>query len=256
MLAAIGLVAASLGVIGFSGPASASPATSSSFPTTMRDCKHGGWADFTGVDFRNQGQCVSWVQHAIVQEDCLPGALADFALTGPTFAAQLGIPLSEFLAATCHGQDFPVSNNSYVVDDSAGTDLVSLASGNTDPFITQPGHIYWIHVQGAWDNGSARQADASYISDDAWVTHADGPGFNSLNLETQINGQFVDWGPYSTTHSYDYWIMGDGNPINMRVFDGNPATNTPNPSWYADNINPVPGDGMPAIVFEYALPTP
>jgi hypothetical protein len=41
----------------------------------------------------------------------------------------------------------------------------------------------------------------------------------------------------------------------MRVFDGDPATNTPNSSWYADNIGPVAGTGMSAIVFEYALPT-
>ncbi len=253
VLAAIGLVAASLGVIGFAGPASAA---TSSFPITKQDCKHGGWADFTEVEFRNQGQCVSWVQHAIAQQDCLPGALADFALTGPTFAAQLGIPLSEFLAAVCHGQDFPVSNASYAVNDPTGTDLLSLASGHTTPYVTQPGHIYWIQVQGAWGNGPVRQADASNISDDGWVTWTDGPGFNPLNLETQINDQFVDWGSYDTNHHYSYWIMGDGNPINMRVFDGDPATNTPNSAWYADNVGPVGGVGMPAIVFEYSLPTP
>jgi hypothetical protein len=243
-------------LIGFAGTASASPATSSSFPTTTQDCKHGGWAAYTGVEFRNQGECVSWVQYAIVHEDCLEGALADFALTGPTYAAQLGIPLAEFLAATCHGQDFPVSNAWYVVNDPAGTDLLSLASGNTTPYVTQTGHIYWIQVQGSWENGPVRHADASYISDDGWVTWADGPAFNPLNLETQINDQFVDWGPYDTNHHYSYWIMGDGNPINMRVFDGDPATNTPNLAWYADNVGPVGDTAMPSIVFEYALPTP
>jgi hypothetical protein len=87
------------------------------------------------------------------------------------------------------------------------------------------------------------------------LTWADGPDFNQLNLETQINDQFVDWGAYDTNHHYAYWIVGDGSPINMRVFDGDPATNTPNASWYADNVGPVAGVGMPAIVFEYALPT-
>ncbi len=256
VLSAIGLMIGSLGLLlGLAVPANALPGTSSTFPITKNDCKHGGWADFTAVAFRNQGQCVSWVQHTIVHEDCLPGALADFAETGPTYAAELGLPLEEFLAAVCHGQDYPVSNAWYVVNDPAGTDLLSLSSGNTVPFLTQPGHIYWIQVQGAWDNGPVRQADASYISDDGWSTWADGPGFNPLNLQTQINDQFVDWGPYSTSHNYSYWITGDGNPINMRVFDGDPATNTPNPSWYADNTGPVEGVGMPAIVFEYALPT-
>lgn len=92
-------------------------------------------------------------------QDCLPVALADFAVTGPTHAAQFGIPLSEFLAAVCHGQDFPLSNAWYVVNDPAGTDLLSLASGNTTPYVTQPGHIYWIQVQGSWDNGPVRHAD-------------------------------------------------------------------------------------------------
>jgi hypothetical protein len=40
----------------------------------------------------------------------------------------------------------------------------------------------------------------------------------------------------------------------LRVFDGDPATNTPNAAWYADNVGPVGGTAMPAIVFEYALP--
>jgi hypothetical protein len=161
----------------------------------------------------------------------------------------------------CRGQDFPVSNNSYVVNDPAGTDLLSLSSGNTAPFVTQPGHIYWIQVQGAWNDGPVRQADASVISDDGWLTWATGPSPDQRNLETQIDGQFVAWAPYAVpfdpTHNYSYWIMGDGNPINMRVFDGDPATNTPNPAWYADNTGPaIGGVSMPAIVFEYALPTP
>lgn len=253
-LSAIGLMLGSLALgLGLAGPASA--ATTSSFPTTTADCRHGGWADVTGIEFRNQGQCIAWVQHTIVREHCLPGALADFAETGPTYAAQLGIPLGEFLAAVCHGQDFPVSNAWYVVDDPAGTDLLSLASGNTTAFVTQPGHIYWIEVQGAWHNGAVRQADASYISDDTWLTWTDGPAFDQRNLETQIDDMFVDWGPYSANHSYSYWIVGDGNPINLRVFDGGPATGIPNPAWYADNTGPVGGSAMPAIVFEYALPT-
>lgn len=238
-------------MLGLVGPASAAPATTSSFPITIDDCMHGGWADYADVGFRNQGQCIRWVQHTVVHNDCLPGALADFAETGPTFAAQLGIPLDEFLAAVCHGQDFPVSNAWYVVNDPAGTDLLSLASGNTTPFITQPGHIYWIQVQGTWMDGPVRATDAEYVSDDGWLTWSD-----SLNLDTQINDQFVDWGPYDGTgHHYAYWVMGDGNPINMRVFDGDPATNTPNPAWYADNTGPVGGTAMPSIVFEYALPT-
>jgi hypothetical protein len=256
VLLAIGLLIGGVGLpLGLAGSASAAPTTSSTFPISRDDCRHGGWADFTGVTFRNQGQCQSWVQHMIVRERCLPAALADFQETGPTYAAQLGIPLERFLLAVCHGQDTPVSNAWYVVNDPAGTDLLSLASGHTTPFLSQPGHIYWVQVQGAWEDGSVRQADAGYISDDDWLTWSDGPSSNPLNLQTQINGEFVDWGPYDTGHHYNYWVAGDGSPITLRVFDGDPATNTPNPARYTDNTGPVAGVGVPAIVFEYTLPT-
>jgi len=92
-------------------------------------------------------------------------------------------------------------------------------------------------------------------SDDDWTTWTDGPDSSPLNLETQINDQFVDWGPYSADHHYSYWITGDGNPINLRVLDGDPDTNAPDPAGYGDNTGPVADTGMPAIVFEYALPT-
>ncbi|WP_108664538.1 hypothetical protein [Euzebya rosea] len=32
-------------------------------PTSKDDCKKGGWAGFNNPTFRNQGQCVSWVNH-------------------------------------------------------------------------------------------------------------------------------------------------------------------------------------------------
>ena len=255
-LGAIALTALSVGlVLGPAAPASARPTTPLSFPTTTADCTHRGWAHFTGVHFRNDGQCVAWVDRYVVRQRCLPAALADFQATGKTYAAELKISLGEFISAVCRGQDFPVSNDSYVVNDPAGTDLVSLSSGNTTPFVTQPGHIYWIEVQGAWNDGLVRQADARFISDNNWGTWSDGPVFHVRNLETQINDKFVNWGPYNTAHNYNYWIVGDGNPINMRVFEGNPATNTPNPALYADNTGPaIGGVAMPAIVFEYALP--
>jgi hypothetical protein len=32
-------------------------------PTKKSDCKKGGWKTFTDPKFRNQGQCVSWLNH-------------------------------------------------------------------------------------------------------------------------------------------------------------------------------------------------
>jgi hypothetical protein len=234
------------------GPASAAPAPPPSFPVTVGECRHGGWGDFPELDFHNQGGCIRWVQAYVVRPHCLEGALADFQETGPTFAEQLGISLGRFIATVCRGQDFPVSNAWYVVDDPAGTNLLSLASGNTAPFVSRPGYVYWIQVQGTWLSGPL-EVDATYVSDDGWVTWADGPAGSALNTQTQIEYRFVDWGPYASDHNYQYWVRGNGTPINMRVFEGNPFFNLPNPALYADNSHPDPGGGMPAIVFEYKL---
>jgi hypothetical protein len=35
-------------------------------PTATDQCKHGGWKSFTSPSFKNQGQCVSWVQHHVL----------------------------------------------------------------------------------------------------------------------------------------------------------------------------------------------
>jgi hypothetical protein len=35
-------------------------------PATKAQCKHGGWKTFTSPSFRNQGQCVSWVEHHVL----------------------------------------------------------------------------------------------------------------------------------------------------------------------------------------------
>ena len=35
-------------------------------PTSKAQCKHGGWKTFTSPSFRNQGQCVSWVEHHVL----------------------------------------------------------------------------------------------------------------------------------------------------------------------------------------------
>jgi hypothetical protein len=35
-------------------------------PTSKAQCKHGGWKTFTSPTFKNQGQCVSWVNHHVL----------------------------------------------------------------------------------------------------------------------------------------------------------------------------------------------
>lgn len=40
------------------------PVTAS--PISKAQCKHGGWKSFTSPSFKNQGQCVSWVEHHVL----------------------------------------------------------------------------------------------------------------------------------------------------------------------------------------------
>jgi hypothetical protein len=57
---AIGVFAGSTGVASAIGP----DVDASNPPATKQDCKKGGWqqhADENGVAFKNQGQCVKWV---------------------------------------------------------------------------------------------------------------------------------------------------------------------------------------------------
>jgi hypothetical protein len=35
-------------------------------PASTNQCKHGGWKAFSSPSFKNQGQCVSWVQHHVL----------------------------------------------------------------------------------------------------------------------------------------------------------------------------------------------
>ena len=35
-------------------------------PTSKDQCKHGGWKSFASPRFKNQGQCVSWVEHHVL----------------------------------------------------------------------------------------------------------------------------------------------------------------------------------------------
>jgi len=35
-------------------------------PASKAQCKHGGWRTFTSPSFKNQGQCVSWVEHHVL----------------------------------------------------------------------------------------------------------------------------------------------------------------------------------------------
>lgn len=118
------------------------------------------------------------------------------------------------------------------------------AEGVTVEEVPLPG-TYRICVSGTWANrGGLDLLDAEYVSQDNWATQSNGlpasDPFSSLgpNLgDVTINGEFVDWGAYSTSHRYcTTTTIGESETLTLAVFDGDPATGTANPDWYADNV--------------------
>ena len=126
---------------------------------------------------------------------------------------------------------------------ASGTlDSADVAGATSEP-APLPG-TYRVCVTGTWTNrGGMDVFDAEYVSQDNWTTVSDGlpagDPFSSLgpNLgDVTVNGAFVDWGTYSTAHRYCTNVtLDEGETVTLAVFDGDPATGTANPDWYADN---------------------
>jgi hypothetical protein len=102
------------------------------------------------------------------------------------------------------------------------------------------GTNYLLVSSGTWQNTNLNAADTEYASVDNWTTVMDGyditPYFlGAGEFDLQVNDAFVNWGSYSTNHSYSYLYAGTGSPVNLGVFDGDSNTNTKNAGWYGDN---------------------
>lgn len=101
------------------------------------------------------------------------------------------------------------------------------------------GVTYLLVSSGTWQN-SLNVADTEYASVDNWSTHMDGydisPWFlGEGEFDLQLNGDFIDWGAYSTEHEYSYLYEGNDSPISFLVFDGDSNTEVANAGWYGDN---------------------
>ncbi len=97
-------------------------------------------------------------------------------------------------------------------------------------------YIYRFDVSGTWANRPGESVDAECTSwQGAKYKNAVNGGYNANLLDVQVDKSFVNWGSCANDHSYTHYVLGTGDPINLRVFDGNVATNTPDPSWYGDN---------------------
>jgi hypothetical protein len=106
---------------------------------------------------------------------------------------------------------------------------------------------------GYWRNtgGTPYQlCDAEYTTyeNENWNPYHDGclgytsgwlAGWTSLGAnfgDLQVNGQFVDWGPFNANHEYTLVFgAGTGSKVNFRIFDGYGETGVQVLSWYSDN---------------------
>jgi len=88
------------------------------------------------------------------------------------------------------------------------------------------------------------------------AAHFDGYNIDPWQLgegefDLQVNQNFVNWGEYSSTHTYTYPYVGADAPVNFRVFDGDsdvPVTVISD--WYGDNSGTLTVDIYgPAIPF-------
>jgi uncharacterized repeat protein (TIGR01451 family) len=121
----------------------------------------------------------------------------------------------------------PIPLADFVVDsaDMDGTDTINLPVGD-----------YLIVVEGTWkDTSKNHWIDAEYLTETEWTSYIDGIGVVGENQkDLQINGQFVNWGPYSNNHDYYYnYEQSTDSSLNFAIYDGNTTGKVAN--WYNDN---------------------
>lgn len=125
-----------------------------------------------------------------------------------------------------------------------GTDVEQLSvpsensTGVTSSTLTG-GLSYIFKVVGTWLNdrsGEPNYVDAEYSTIDDWETQMNGfTGYGEDILDLQVNQSFVDWGTYSTAHTYARGYQPLANEsVNFRIFDGE-VGGEPIDGWYNDN---------------------
>jgi len=116
--------------------------------------------------------------------------------------------------------------------------------GETSNLSLFSGKQYLFEVSGTFSNkNDSEHADAEYVTEDNWLTKADGlwgwPVTDYWNLlDLMVDNDFVDWVEKtpSAPNTYTLNYAGTGSPVNFMVFDGTPETKVINPGWYTDNI--------------------
>jgi len=102
---------------------------------------------------------------------------------------------------------------------------------------TKNGRWQMVTVSGTWTNrpGETVDAECTQFGSFPWINAVIG-GFSSDLLDVQVNEEFISWGQCDASHTYSTWVIGDGTPMNLRVFDGDTNTNVQIPGWFGDNI--------------------
>lgn len=86
----------------------------------------------------------------------------------------------------------------------------------------ETGKMYKLQVSGTADAGAGIEFDAKYSSTygDPWTDLVTGYEVYEFQLlELYVNGSTVDWGLFDSSHEYEHELIGDGNVLELWIYD-------------------------------------
>ncbi len=141
---------------------------------------------------------------------------------------------------TLLGGDFKNQGQCVSYFQKSSKDVSTYSLNSADPagidVNTTAGQVYRVKVSGTWTNRSGEVVDAECTNwnNQGWKNEVNG-GYSSDLLDVQVNQTSINWGKCNDENTYKTWVVGDGQPLNFRVFDGDTTTNIQNPAWFDDN---------------------
>jgi hypothetical protein len=87
------------------------------------------------------------------------------------------------------------------------------------------GWLYRFEVSGTYSAGGSYEADAEYTTLDGWASHSDGALGDPDLLDLKVDGSFVNWGSYSSSHVYKMDHIGTGSTVSFQIYDIDGGTN-------------------------------
>jgi hypothetical protein len=124
---------------------------------------------------------------------------------------------------------------------ASGTIDSAALNGTTAALPTNLAGHFRIDVTGTYTNSNLNVADAEYTSTDGWATHQQGYDIDPWLLgedfgDVQVDGNFVNWGDFSASHTYSHSATLSGS-VNLAVFDGDSDAEPKEKEagWYGDN---------------------